>query len=1100
MSTARDRVRKALDHVKEGLKPFVERELRAKLGARWEEDARTRLGMSTGRTGTPNWDTQALLKAIGQEFWNDVFRTSLQPGDRTYAMELKDVRNKHAHDEPFTDDDAYRAIDTAQRLLEAVHARPQAEECGKIKREQMSLGAQKTVEAKNPLAIDMATKAGLKPWREVVTPHKDVASGRYMQAEFAADLAQVYQGEGSEEYRDPTEFFRRTYPTAGLRDLLLGALQRIGGSVGDPVVECQTNFGGGKTHSMLALFHLFGTDAKGRPAWLNELIAEAKLKDVPKARRVVLVGTALSPAEETKKKDGVVVRTLWGELAWQLGDAAGGKGKESYQLVAESDAKGTSPGSKVFVDLFRKYGPALVLIDEWVAYARQVVGKRDLPGGDFEAQASFAQALTEAAKAADKTLVVASIPASKIEIGGENGEFALENLKNVFTRVGKPWRPASADEGFEIVRRRLFEPIEGHEAEVAREAVVRAFMKMYRDGSDDFPTGCSEKSYERELTNAYPIHPELFRRLYDDWSTLDKFQRTRGVLRLLAKVVHRLWESQDASLMVMPSSVPIYDGAVRSELTRYLPDDWEPILSQDVDGEHSLPLELDRVSPNLGKVSACRRVARTLYIGTAPGAEMKSPGIDDRRVRLGCVQPGETVAVFGDALRRITDRAKYIHQEGQRYWISRKANLNRFAEDRASTLLREREVLFAELVSRITKEARRRGDFVGVHACPETSNDVGDEPTTRLVILHPKFAHKKGGNESAALDQAKAILESKGTGPRLERNCLVFLAADAKDLDPLLQAVANYLAWKSIEAEAEQMDLHASQRNQAVTKTKEYDDTVNVRLAATYAWGLAPRQPDPTSPVEWEEFKVGGNGALGERASERFTTEWALRPKLPGVELRGLLDKYLWVERDYVSVAQLYEWFARYLYLPRLTARQVIDLAVQDGVAVLNPDDTFAVAAGCDEAKKRFTGLKIGDGQPGVIDRTTLLVKTGVARAQREKEKGPSAPPGRHESGQMPRVGDGAGGPPSQRLAPAPKLPPNVFMGSVKLDGLRVVKEAGRVAMEVVEHLSTLPDAEVEVTLEIRVRVPDGVKDDVVRTVSENAKTLKFQTATFERE
>src|SRR5689334_16443298 len=235
----------------------------------------------------------------------------------------------------------------------------------------------------------------------------------------------------------------------------------------------------------------------------------------------------------------------------------------------------------------RHYGPVVIIIDEWVAYARQLVGKRDLPAGDFEAQSTFAQALTEAAKDAEKTLVVASIPASKIEIGGENGEFALDTLKDVFARVGKPWRPASAEEGFEIVRRRLFEPVEGKDAEVAREAVVRAFAKMYKDGADEYPSGCGEKAYERELTNAYPIHPELFRRLYDDWSTLDKFQRTRGVLRLLAKVVHRLWESQDASLMILPSSVPMFDGAVRSELTRYLPDVWEPIISLDVDGEHS---------------------------------------------------------------------------------------------------------------------------------------------------------------------------------------------------------------------------------------------------------------------------------------------------------------------------------------------------------------------------------------------------------------------------------------------------------------------------------------------------------------------------------
>ena len=1096
MTTARDRVRKALDHLRAGLRPFVDRELRTKLGPKWVDDARYRLNLQAGRDGAVNWDNQALLKAIGDDYWNEVFKSVLQRVDRNYAIELRDVRNKIAHDDTFTNDDAYRAIDTAQRLLESANARQQAEECGKLKRElqQAHLAEAKTVDAKNPLTIDMATKAGLKAWREAVIPHKDVASGRYMQAEFAADLAQVYRSEGSEEYRDPSEFFRRTYVTAGLKDLLVGALQRVAGTGGDPVVELQTNFGGGKTHSMLALYHLFG-ESKAKLPGVEEVLDAAGLKVPPKARRVVLVGTALSPAETTKKPDGTAVRTLWGELAWQLGEAADGKGKEAYQFLADSDAKGTSPGSKVFVDLFRRYGPVVILIDEWVAYARQLVGKRELPSGDFEAQSTFAQALTEAAKAAEKALVVASIPASKIEIGGENGEFALDTLKDVFTRVGKPWRPASAEEGFEIVRRRLFEPVEGKEAEVARDAVVRAFGKMYKDGADEFPSGCGEKAYERELTNAYPIHPELFRRLYDDWSTLDKFQRTRGVLRLLAKVVHRLWESQDASLMIMPSSVPMFDGAVRSELTRYLPDVWEPIISQDVDGEQSLPLELDRSSPNLGKVSACRRVARTLYMGTAPGADNKNPGIDDRRVRLGCVQPGEAVATFGDALRRIADRAKFIHQDQNRYWISTKANLNRLAEDRASTHFREAETLYAEIVDRVQKDAKKRGDFAAVHACPQGSGDVADEPATRLVVLSPKQPHKKGQKDGAAIAAARSILESKGTGPRLERNCLLFLAADLKDTDALLNAVAHYLAWKSIERDTKSLNLDEFQKAQVAAKITEFESTVALRLQGTYAWGIAPRQSDPAAEIEWEEFKVGGEGSLGERASARFTTEWVLRTKLPGVELRSHLDKYLWTERDHVSVAQLSEWFARYLYLPRVTGRQVIESAVQDGASVLSVDDTFAVAAAFDEAKKRYSGLRVGEALPGVVDRTTLVVKPAIARTQRERERNPSLSPRRHDSGEVTVPGVSGGAPVS-----APKVPPNVFVGSVKLDGERVVKETGRVVMEVLEHLSVLPGADVNVTLELRVAVPEGVKEDVVRTVSENAKTLKFQTFSFERE
>ncbi len=163
---------------------------------------------------------------------------------------------------------------------------------------------------------------------------------------------------------------------------------------------------------------------------------------------------------------------------------------------------------------------------------------------------------------------------------------------------------------------------------------------------------------------SYPIHPELFNRLYEDWSTLDKFQRTRGVLRLLAKVIHRLWESQDGGLMIMPASVAMDDHAVKSELTRYLADVWEPIISQDVDGPDSMPLTIDQEATNLGRYSACRRVARALYIGTAPGAESDTPGVGAERIRLACAQPGEMVATFGDALRRVSDAATTFTRTG----------------------------------------------------------------------------------------------------------------------------------------------------------------------------------------------------------------------------------------------------------------------------------------------------------------------------------------------------------------------------------------------------------------------------------------------------
>lgn len=533
-----------------------------------------------------------------------------------------------------------------------------------------------------------------------MTPHPDVASGRYQQAEFAADLWQVFLDDRNcaNEYRDPTEFFRRTYLTEGLKQLLAGALMRLSGKGGDPVIELQTNFGGGKTHTMLALYHLFfGVSAAELPG-TEPIFAAAGASEPPKnVNTAVIVGTKISPGQVDKKSDGTVVRTLWGEIAWQLG------GKEGYAMLREADETSTNPGD-VLKELFNRYAPCLILIDEWVAYARQLHDGSDLPAGSFDTHFTFAQTLSESAKNADRTLLVVSIPASDNEIGGDRGKEALNRLKNAIGRVESPWRPASADESFQIVRRRLFQNIADPELFVARDAVVRAFSEMYRHQSQEFPLECREADYERRLKDAYPIHPELFDRLYSDWSSLDRFQRTRGVLRLMAKVIHHLWEANDKSLLILPANVPMADSQVQSELTHYLEDSWLPVIDKDVDGSNSLPISLDRQNPNLGRYSACRRVTRTIYMGSAPIQKAANLGLEDRRIKLGCVQPGENVATFGDALRRLTDQATYLYVDQNRYWISTQPNVTRTAQDRAAQLEQDREKIWEEIIRRLRSD------------------------------------------------------------------------------------------------------------------------------------------------------------------------------------------------------------------------------------------------------------------------------------------------------------------------------------------------------------------------------------------------------------
>jgi Swt1-like HEPN/Protein of unknown function (DUF499) len=1098
-----ERIGKALELLNQGLRPFVERELQAAYGKGWVAQA----GLLDPRAPehkdrAPRWDSQTLL-AVMWDQWNAVFKKTLGHAERSIVSELREVRNRWAHQEAFSTDDAYRALDSIQRLLTAVSAE-EAQEVDRQKQEVLRVRFEEQARQEKRRAATAAVEgqpaAGLKPWREIVMPHPDVASGRYQQAEFAADLGQVHRGEGVDEYRNPTEFCRRTFLTDGLKHLLVDGLLRLSGKGGDPVVELQTNFGGGKTHSMLALYHLFAGVAPGELPGIEPVLKEAGVAKPPQARRAVLVGTAISPGQAHRKPDGTEIRTLWGELAWQL------LGKTGFDRVAEADKQGVSPGSDVLRELFKQVGPCLVLIDEWIAFLRQLYGKDGLPAGSFDANLTFAHALTEATRAVSNAMVVVSVPASEIEIGGGAGKEAVDRLKDVLGRVEASWRPASAEEGFEIVRRRLFQPISGPGLFKARDAVVRAFAELYWNQSQEFPSGCREGEYERRMKAAYPIHPELFDRLYNDWSSLDKFQRTRGVLRLMAAVIHSLWEGQDASLLILPATVPIHDSRVRDELTRYLEDPWVPVIEKDVDGPHSLPLRLDRENPNLGRYSACRRVARTLYLGSAPTLHTASRGLEDRQIKLGCAQPGESVATFGDALRRLTDQATHLYVDGRRYWYSTQQSVTRLAQDRAAQ--QDPDGVAQEITQRLRDQARTRGDFAGVHACPTSVAEVPDDPEARLVILAPEYPHVGKASDTPARKQAAVILDQRGTGssPRENRNMLVFLAADRSRLGDLDQAVRQYLAWKSIVDDAITLNLDAFQSNQARTKYEQANETVAQRIPEAYVWLLVPGQGkrDPKAPIDWQEIRLQGQDALAVRASKKLKNEELLISEFAGTRLKLELDRIPLWRGDHVSVKQVAQDFAKYLYLPRLRDPEVLVESIRDGVKLVTwQQESFAYADGWDAEKKRYRGLRTAQLVNVALDGQSLLVKSDVAAAQLAAEApvpvrpaAPGAP-----TGMTPGAGEtgpGAAGITAARETPPPVPQPHRFHGSVTLDPARLGRDAGKVAEEVLQHLSLLPGAKVEVTLEVSAEAPDGVPDNVVRTVTENCRTLRFRTHGFE--
>jgi hypothetical protein len=800
------------------------------------------------------------------------------------------------------------------------------------------------------------------------------------------------------------------------------------------------------------------------------------------------------------------VRTLWGELAYQLG------GKKAFARVKADDEKATNPGD-VLRELFKEYGPCLILIDEWVAYARQLHDQSDLPAGGFETQFTFAQALTESAKLAGNCLLVISLPASDtsgsphtnaddVEVGGVRGREALDRLRNVVGRVESSWRPATAEEGFEIVRRRLFEPLAGPDAFKLRDVTARAFADLYHAQSAEFPPECKGGDYEKRIQAAYPIHPEIFDRLYTDWSTLVKFQRTRGVLRLMAAVIHSLWEKGDRNPLILPSTIPIDDARVQSELTRYLSDNWAPIIEKDVDGPSSLPLKIDADQPNLGKLHATRRVARTIYLGSAPTAAAAHRGLEDRRVKLGCVMPGESPAVFGDAMRRLAAAATYLYQDGPRYWYGTQPTVTKLAEDRAEQLKRDPDKVAQELDERLRADLRKNGDFERIHALPRASTDVADDLDARLVVLPSEHAYSKEPG-SPAEAAARAILESRGNTPRIYRNTLVFLAADKVRLQDLDEALRKFLAWKSILAEQVALNLDPHQARQAESQKQAADGAVTARLPETYQWLLVPEQVNPQAPITWKATRLSGGDALAVRASKKLRSDESLVSSLGATILRKHMDDVPLWRGDYVAIKQLVEDFARYPYLPRLRDSQVLIHAIRDGLGLLVwQHDSFAFADAFDAEAGRYRGLRGGQGAVGSLEHSdALLVKPEVAKRQLDAEVVPKPTAGGATGGPT----DGSGcdardddeSDDERNKVPSPAVLTR-FHGSVEIDATRVTRDVGVITNEIITHLAGLVGAKVQITLDIEAHVPSGVSASVVRTVTENAKALKFRTHGFE--
>lgn len=1100
-------VRKGMDLLLRTLAPFVGDEMRRRFGASywWQFVLNAAPGYAKNflpAGGEDSYleskmDIELCLDMIDR-YWKEVFQERLRIKDyRTYTNELIGVRNNISHMGSTDLDQGYaeRALDTMHRLCVRIDVEA-AEDIKNLYKEVRASAVHAPATPVTPVPTTPVPGA-LPSWRDVMVPHDEVADGSYKKAEFAADLSQVAKGKGTREYRDPKEFFARTYVTEGMKNLLTGALERVKGDHdGEPVIQLKTAFGGGKTHSMLALYHLMKHSdvitADNTPN-LREVFDEVGIDCAPKVNVATFVGSAENPAEWKRPKDfpGITINTIWGNIAYQLAKSAGKP--EAYDIVKESDKKGISPGSDAFASLFDMCGPCLILIDELVAYGRKIYRPEekdvDLPAGTFENFTTFVQELTEGAKKSKNSLVVASIPESATEIGKEGGQETLKTIEHYFNRLVTIWKPVTAEEGYEIVRRRLFHEC-AQDKVALRNHICEEFSKMYRDNPNEFPAEAHELNYRDKMAKCYPIHPEIFDRLYSDWSTLENFQRTRGVLRFMAAVIHELWSESDASPMIMPGSIPIGKSTVSDELIKYLPGNWNAIVDRDVDGSGSVPRQIDNSITRFGQIFAAQRVARTIMLGSAPSDKRQKEavrGIAKTNVKLGVSLPGQNISTYSDVLNDELLRKLiylYSNQTNDRFWYDTRPSLRKTAEDRAK---QQGDIEVGEEIKRrLKKQLHIENPFCGIHICPASPSDVADDQCARLVVLGIGDDCKTGTNIGVSRAQIKAqeiygsSRKEKDSGgrdssiPRIYKNMLVFVAPDSDGIPGLTDAVKVYLAWKSIKDDSYTLNLDAQQNKEADNCIKNADSTVNATMCRVWQYILVPTtKADDLKGVKWNIQKMGDADGIMKKVllfverNEAVIDSWA-----PFV-LKSELDKVLWKDSNHIQIRKLWDDLCSYCYLPRLSKYDVLERCIREG---LPSGEYFALAAGIDEDGK-YVDLRFKE-TVSTINKSDYLVKLSAVPQDYNKQDEQNKP-----VGPVP-VEPGP-------VKPRAETPKNRrYTMTANINKLRGIRDFGEIFENIIEQLNSDEGCSVTIKLDVEAKNEKGIPIDIVRAIKENCDTL----------
>ncbi|MDZ4203334.1 MAG: DUF499 domain-containing protein, partial [Bacteroidales bacterium] len=738
-----DKLYKAFGIFIEAFRPYVVSVLMQEAGERW-----------------PAWFVEALYPAQ-RDTWNQGLKAGTEPEAlidysylKSFALKYKDlvkkdfgkeinklptrletiydVRNKLAHFQEIKEDEFTESFIQMKNIACSLQMGELEEELNRLQE-----GKPGVVVAGREAAA--STSSAIQPWFRAVIPHLDIRQGHLDESVFAANLSEVVLGKGREIYCNPVVFFTKTYFTAGLKNVARSVVNGLNGNedAENRVISLQTGFGGGKTHTLISLYHLcrWGKQASNSEH-TSELLKYTGPPAFDTVNIAVFTNKTNDPANGRRTDDGIHIQTIWGELAYQLG------GKEAYEIIRKNDEQLIAPGG-LFDKILAQCKPSLILIDELADYCLKASARQAGLSSLGDQTISFMQELTEAIASVNKCVAVITLPASPQEVGNTpQAQAILSTLQKRVSRVGADTQPVADDEIYEVIRRRLFED-KGNDEMIER--IAAQYMELYHQHITELPAYANRLEYKQKIMKSYPFHPELIDVFRVRWGSHHDFQRTRGVLRLLASIVSDLWKKQDSlpgsNLLIHPGSVNFATmDAISAQLKKLWGNGYDSVISADVAGSSSNAFKIDGNKYEYGQWRLTQSISSVILMCSF-GSEGANRGVSIPEIKLHLLAPGGfNHNSINGAIDELEGSAYYLYfaQTGgtsKRYWFHIKPNINILINEARAGF--KDHVLDAETLRRIIERISSRVRLFTVLVDP--SEDVPEQKKPTLIILHPKY-------------------------------------------------------------------------------------------------------------------------------------------------------------------------------------------------------------------------------------------------------------------------------------------------------------------------------------------------------------------------